>query len=302
MSNARSRILSLILKQFKSRASFDEQGINAYRAVLENNAVFFRLGSRVSVEKFSIGHIDAAWIIPQNSEPAKGSPERLIMYTHGGGYIAGSINSHLDLVSRISLATGFRVLLFNYRLAPEYPFPQGLQDVRAVYAWIMENYGDNHRISLAGDSAGGGLTLALLAGLLKEGLPLPACTALISPWLDLECKNRSHETCREKDPMISPDDLKIVARLYTDKPLFDPMISPINNDFKGLSPVLIQVGDNEVLKDDSRNLAQKLESDGVNVHLELWEEMFHVWHYFARVLPQGDQAIEQLAGFISSYG
>lgn len=296
MSNARSHILSLILKQFKSRASFDENGIDAYRSVLENNRLFFRLGSSVSVEKFTIDHIESTWITPKSK-----TGSRIIMYTHGGGYVAGSINSHLDLASRICMETGSKVLLFNYRLAPEHPFPEGLHDVQTVYHWVMANFKGTHRICLAGDSAGGGLTLALLAGLLKEKSTLPECIALVSPWLDLECKNPTYETCRDKDPMIDPDDLKYVARLYTDQPLSDPMISPINNSFKGLPPILIQAGDNEVLKDDSRILARKLEADCVNVQLEIWEDMFHVWHYFARVLPEGVRAIQQMADFIKSH-
>ncbi len=296
MIRTRSHILTLIFRYLKNRATFDATGIDQYRAVLEKNAGVLNLDSRVWAEKFSIKHIDACWFYPKNTQP-----DRIIMLTHGGGYIAGSIKSHTDLASRICRHTQSKVLLFNYRLAPEHPFPKGLDDVKTVYDWISKNHGHTHKICLAGDSAGGGLTLALLAGLLKNKAPLPACSVLISPWIDLECKNASHETHREKDPMFNPDDLKLVARLYTDKPLSDPFVSPINNNFKGLSPTLIQAGDNEVLRDDSKLLAEKLKTAGVDVQLEIWDHMFHVWHYFARYIPEGKEAIIQLSEFIKQH-
>ncbi|MBU1345161.1 MAG: alpha/beta hydrolase [Proteobacteria bacterium] len=296
MSKTTSHILSAILEHLKSSPTFESTGIEQYRKLLEKSAAAFKPSTTLVTKSFSIAAIDAQWLIPlQHNE------NRIILYTHGGGYIAGSINSHKDLASRIAVAAEAKVLIYNYRLAPEHPFPKGLMDVKTVYQWLIDTYCHTYNISLAGDSAGAGLTLALLAGLLNDGHPLPVCSVLISPWIDLECKNNSFIENQGKDPMLHQHILKKTARLYTDKDLSNPMISPINNNFSGSSPFLIQTGENEVLADDSKLLAKKLKAAGVSVQLEIWDEMFHVWHYFARYLSQGRQAIQQIGNFIKTY-
>lgn len=291
-----SHILSAIFRQLKSRPGFDAVGIEQYRKLLEKSALAFKPDTSMEIMPFHIDAIEAEWI-----RPAKHDSSRIIMYVHGGGYIAGSTVSHRDLASRIAGASHTRVLIFNYGLAPEHPFPEGLLDVKRVYQWLTDTYGDTHNISLVGDSAGAGLALSLLSELLRETLPLPACTALISPWADLECKNNSHIENQEKDPMLSQETLKKTARYYTDKDLSTPLVSPINCDFTGSPPLLIQTGGHEVLVDDSKILAKKLEAAGVTVQLEIWEGMFHVWHYFARYLPEGRQAIGHIADFIKAH-
>ena len=296
MSKRTSRILSAIFRQLKSRPNFESVGIEPYRQLLEKSALVFKPHNAIKVEPFCIKTIEAQWL-----NPLQQNKNRILLYVHGGGYIAGSIKSHQDLASRIAIASEAKALIFNYRLAPEHPFPEGLTDVKTVYQWLTSKYGDTHKISLVGDSAGAGLTLALLAGLLNDGHPLPTCAALISPWIDLECKNKAHLENHEKDPMLTQTVLKKTARLYTDKDLSNPMISPINNNFSGLSPVLIQAGEHEVLINDSKILAQKLKEAGTTVQLEIWEEMFHVWHYFAKYLSEGRKAIHHIGNFIKQY-
>ncbi|MBW2655544.1 MAG: alpha/beta hydrolase fold domain-containing protein, partial [Deltaproteobacteria bacterium] len=166
---------------------------------------------------------------------------------------------------------------------------------------VTDNFQTTHTISLVADSAGAGLALSLLSGLLTDGHPLPACSVLISPWIDLECKNNSHIENQEKDPMLSQRILKKTARFYTDKDLSDPLISPVNNDFSGITPVLIQAGEREVLVDDSKILSKKLTEAGATVQLEIWDDLFHVWHYFARYLSEGRQAIQHIGKFIKKY-
>jgi monoterpene epsilon-lactone hydrolase len=256
----------------------------------------FKPDISVKIEPVSINNIKAQWLIPLNLRK-----NRIIMYVHGGGFIAGSIKSHQDLATRIAIASDSRVLIFNYALAPENPFPKGLEDVKAVYKWLIEKYSDTTKISLIGDSAGAGLSLALLAGLLKKKLPIPACSILISPWIDLECKNTSMIENAPKDPMLSPAILKTTARLYTDKDLSNSSISPINNDFSGICPILIQAGEHEVLIDDSKILAKKLKKTGATVELEVWEDMFHVWHYFSKYLSEGRDAINNIGNFIKKH-
>lgn len=293
MSQTTSRILSVIFKQLKSRPTLESVGIAQYRTLLEKSASVFKPDKSIDIRPVHIKTIEAEWLIPEAV-----NKNRIILYVHGGGYIAGSIRSHRDLASRIAKAANAKVFIFNYRLAPENPFPKGLSDVNTVYNWLFDTFHNTHNISLVGDSAGAGLSLSLLTGLSMEGRPLPLCSVLISPWIDLECKNNSHIENSKKDPMLSQETLKKTARLYTHKNVSHPMISPINGDLSGLSPILIQVGENEVLIDDSKLLAQKLEAADVTSQLEIWEDMFHVWHYFAKYLLEGRQAIKNIGDFI----
>ena len=296
MSKMTAIILAAIFKQLRSRPTFESVGIEQYRTLLEKSALAFKPDKSIKIEPFNINAIEAQWLLPLHH-----NKKRIILFIHGGGYIAGSINSHKDLASRIAIASDAKVLIFNYRLAPEHPFPKGLTDVRTVYKWLINNLPDTHKISLVADSAGAGLALTLLSGLLIESRPLPVCSVLISPWIDLECKNKSHVENQGKDPMLSQSILKKTARLYTDKDLSNPLISPINSEFSGISPLLIQTGEHEVLVDDSKILSKKLDEAGATVQLEIWEEMFHVWHYFAKYLSEGRQAIKHIGDFIKKY-
>jgi epsilon-lactone hydrolase len=296
MNKTTMHILSSILRHLKSQPTFESVGINQYRRLLEKSAMAFKPDKSITMESLCIKGIKAQWLLPLHH-----NEQRIIMYIHGGGFIAGSINSHKDLASRIAIASQAKVLIFNYGLAPENPFPKGLTDVRTVYKWLMDHFQENNTISLVADSAGAGLALALLSGLLTNDRPLPSCSVLISPWIDLECKNSSYIENQDKDPMLSQSILKKTACLYTDQDKSIPLISPINNEFSGLTPVLIQTGDQEVLIDDSKILAEKLKMAQVTVHLEIWKDMFHVWHYFARYLSQGRRAIKGIGNFIKKY-
>ncbi len=297
MTTTSSHILCAIFKQLRSRPSFDSIGIEKYRALLEKSALAFKPDRSIGTESFHINNIEAQWLRPLHY-----NEKHIIMHIHGGGYIAGSIKSHRDLASRIAKACDAKVLIFNYRLAPEHPFPAGLEDVKTVYKWLTNKYPDGYKISIVADSAGAGLALVLLSMALQESLPLPVCSVLLSPWVDLECKNSSLVENQTKDPLLNLNALQKTARLYTDHDdLSNSLISPVNNDFSGICPVLIQTGDNEVLLDDSKILAKKLEEAGAIVQLDIWEEMFHVWHYFAKYLSEGQEAIQEIGNFIKKY-
>ncbi len=296
MSKTTSHILATLFRYLKSHPTIEQVGVQPYRTLLEKSALAFKPDTSIKMQPIMINAIEAQWLIPENH-----SAPRAILYVHGGGFIAGSIHSHRDLASRIAKACDARLLIFNYRLAPEHPFPEGLTDVRNVYEWLIHQYGGSHDIILVGDSAGAGLALSLLSGLLQDRSPLPFCSVLISPWLDLECKNSSHFENKDKDPMLQTDILKKTAALYTDKNLSHPLISPINNDFSGMTPILIQTGENEILLDDSNRLAQKLKAAGAIVELDIWEGMFHVWHYFAKYLSEGREAIQKIGVFVRQH-
>ena len=296
MGKTTSHILSALFRHLKSHPTIEQVGVQPYRTLLEKSATAFRPDKSIQMHPFMINAVEAQWLFPETHDG-----RRMILYVHGGGFIAGSMNSHRDLASRIAKVCDAKVLIFNYRLAPEHPFPEGLMDVRTVYEWLIRECRDSHDIILVGDSAGAGLALSLLSELLSDRYRLPVCSVLISPWIDLECKNLSHSENRDTDPMLSTDILKKTAALYTHKNLSHPFISPINNDFTGITPILIQTGENEILLDDSKILTQKLKAAGAVVELEIWEGMFHVWHYFAKYLSEGRQAIRGIGKFVRQH-
>ena len=296
MVEMNARILASIFEYLKNRPTIESIGIESYRQLLEKGAAAFKPDETVRFDAFTVNNIPCEFAVPENDEG-----KSLIVYVHGGGYIAGSINSHRELGSRIARYTGSKLLLFDYRLAPEHPFPEGLEDVQAVYQWVLDRCDPGTSIALVGDSAGGGLALTLVSLLLKNKARLPACLCLMSPWIDLECKNDSHTDDAIHDPMLNQAILEKTARFYTDRDLSDPMISPINNDFSGICPVLIQVGGHEVLLDDSKKLHEKLKTISALVTLEVWDEMFHVWQYFSRYLKEGRDAVRSISNFIQKH-
>jgi acetyl esterase/lipase len=289
-----SRVLSSILKHLKSMPTFDEIGIKRYRTLLEVSARAFKPDKNIMFKPVKINRIMAEWIIPKDI-----SSNKTILFLHGGGFIAGSINSHRDLSSRIAKASKARVLIINYRLAPEHSYPAGLEDAMTSYKWLLNKKILPGQIAFAGDSAGGGLTLALLAKIKETGLPVPSSAVFFSPWVDLENKNRSIKKNEDIDPMLDKRMLKKTARLYSNKQnLSNPFVSPINSDFTNLCPMLIHVGKNEVLLDDSLLLAQKAQKAGVKTTIEVFDNMFHVFQYFARYLPVARTSLKKAGLFI----
>ncbi len=206
------------------------------------------------------------------------------------------------MAARISRASGARVLAINYRLAPEHPFPAAVEDATAAYRWLLAQGIAPNRIVIAGDSAGGGLTISTLLALRDAKQPLPAAAVPISPWTDLAATGESLRTLAGKDPMVQAEPLKEMAKLYLGKAdAKNPLASPLYADFKGLPPMLIQVGGAEILLDDAKRVADKAKAAGVMVELEVWDEMVHVWHVFAKLLPEGQQAIDRIGRFVREY-
>jgi monoterpene epsilon-lactone hydrolase len=289
-----SRVLSSILKHLKSMPTFDEIGIKRYRTLLEVSARAFKLDKDIKFQPVNINGIKGERIIPEDV-----SSNKTILFLHGGGFVAGSIDSHRDLCSRIAKASNTEVLIINYRLAPEHPFPEGLEDALTAYKWLLSNQILPDQIALAGDSAGGGLTLALLAKIKNLNLPMPCAAVFFSPWVDLENKNKSIIDNEDDDPMLDKRMLDQTARLYSsNQDITNPFISPINNDLSGLCPILIHVGENEVLLDDALIFEKKARNAGVKTSIEVFENMFHVFQYFARYLPIARESIEKAGKFI----
>jgi epsilon-lactone hydrolase len=220
-----------------------------------------------------------------------------LLYLHGGGYSLGSLDTHAELMGRLSRACRVVVTGIDYRLAPEHPYPAAIEDAIAGYHYLLGEGIPPQRIVLAGDSAGGGLALACLLSLDASGLPQPAGVALMSPWTDLTFTGESVRTRATVDPMISPEGLVPTGRLYhgAADPA-DPLISPLFGDLRDLAPMLIQVGDHEILLDDSTRLAERARAQGVLVELEVYDEAFHVFQVVAG-LPESDAALASIGRF-----
>lgn len=251
-------------------------------------------GSRV--EPVDAGGVPGEWVTAPGV-----TGDRVVVYFHGGGYVIGSLDSHRAHVARLSAATDARVLNVDYRLAPEHPFPAAIDDAVAAYRWVLASGVRPEAIALAGDSAGGGLTLATLLALRDAGDPLPAAAVPISPWADLELTGESISSRAERDLMCSEAGLKEMAAWYTaGHDVRHPYVSPIHGDPSGLPPLLIHVGDAEILLDDAVRFADAATGAGVDVTLEVWDDMPHVWHVFAGLLPEADQAVARVGSWLDT--
>ena len=222
---------------------------------------------------------------------------RAILYLHGGGYVIGSRYSHTPLASHLAAAAGVPVLLAEYRLAPEHPWPAAVDDAETVWRWMLDQGLDASRGAIAGDSAGGGLTLAVLHRLREAGVALPAGAACLSPWVDLEGTGESATSGAVDDPMIRLDGLREMGRLYAGDDVRAPEASPLHAELGGFPPLLIQVGTRELLLDDARRIAERARAAGVAVTLEEEDGLVHVWQAFAGV-PEADAAVERLGRWL----
>ena len=221
-----------------------------------------------------------------------------VLMLHGGGYCWGGLDTHREVAARIAHAARRPVYLLDYRLAPEHPFPAALDDAAGACRELRSLCG-GAPLSLVGDSAGGGLSLATCLRLRAAGDPLPDRMVLISPWVDLTQSGDSIRQRVELEPMLNPQTLDVCAQRYAaGRSLEDPQLSPLWADLAGLPPVLIQVGENEILLDDSRRLAERLALAGGSVELEITPGMWHIWHLFASAIPEGQTAIHRLASFL----
>lgn len=227
-------------------------------------------------------------------------PERHVLYLHGGGYISGAPAYYRHFTWRIADAVRACVWAMEYRLAPEHPFPAALEDAVAGYTWLAEKAPDTRRLFVMGDSAGAGLALGLLMKLRDDGGPLPGAAVAMSPWTDLALTGGSLASNAVADPMLNADSLPQLTRFYlAGADPRTPYASPLYGNAAGLPPVLIQVGSDEILRDDAVRMAEKLREENPKSRLEIWARMPHVWQLFVPVLPEAHRAIAQIGEFIS---
>ena len=244
-------------------------------------------------DSLDIRGIPAAWMKLQRPHKRK----HAILYCHGGGYTSGNLGYSKVLASKMTQCTGFDVLAFEYRLAPESPYPAAIEDAETVWDYLMHlGYGAGD-IVVAGDSAGGNMALALCHKLKAEERMLPGALLLMSPWTDMTCSGKSYEERADIDPMLTKDYMKAVSKAYAgEEDLSNPMLSPLFGDFKGFPPTLIQVGSHEILHSDSERLCERMKEAGVSCRLEVWEDMWHVFQMFP--LKKSAYALDCMAHFL----
>ena len=295
-----AKVLEMIRENAERLADGAQRGIPEMRADFAANAL-------PPTEAATITAVDAngvpgEWITVPGSDP-----NRRLLYVHGGGYVIGSTATHRRLCEDIAAASGCSILNLDYRLAPEHPFPAAVDDAIAGLQFMQENGPDGPGVAqstfVAGDSAGGGLTLATLLAARERDVTLPNAAIGISAWTDMAVTGESITTRADADPLITDAAMiKLMAAAYVGGGNAEaPLASPVYADYAGLPPLLLQVGDAEVLLDDTRRVTERARAAGVDVTEEVWDEMFHVWHAFAPMLPEGREAIARIGEFVKQH-
>jgi acetyl esterase/lipase len=286
--------LDSLVTLLRSRAEPPDHDVAKARTRFEKTAVFLGGAPDAKIEKVDAGGVPSEWVMAPGCDTG-----RAILYLHGGGYAIGSLNTHRRLAYDISAASAAKVLLIDYRLAPEHPFPAAVDDAASAWRWLLQQGFAPNRLAIAGDSAGGGLTIATLVNLRDKKLGLPACAAALSPWVDLEGLGNSITTRAAQDPMVQKDGLLWMAKMYLNgKNPKTPLAAPLHADMKDLPPVLIQVGSAETLLDDAIRIAEKMHAAGVDARLAIWPNMLHVFPLFAPILSEGRDGCIEIGNFI----
>ena len=267
------------------------------------NRAFLDAGARPLAKGVNGTLINANEVTAEMQIPEGAVSDAVILYFHGGGYVGGSIASHRNLTGSLALASNCKVLSVEYRLAPESPHPAAVEDAINSYKWLLSEGYDPKKIAICGDSAGGGLAIAVQLKIRDEGLPLPAASAPISPWIDMGLSGDTMSTRQSRDPLIRLDLIREFKSQFLgpNNNSDDPYASPLQADLCGLPPMLIHGGDDEMLLSDSQRLAEKASAAGVLVTLEVWPEMIHVWHTFVGLFPEAQDGINRIAEFLSAH-
>lgn len=309
MPSIQSQLFNTILRNrhlLKFRLKKDSwdwnTSIPAFREECEKGARKVKLPPDIEVLAAHIPSLPegltAEWIQPVRQLDRNEEEEAIIFYAHGGGYVSGSCSDHRGFVAKFVQGSAVRALQYEYRLAPEHPFPAALEDTLTAYRWLLSQGVSPDRIIIAGESAGGGLCLSALLALRDQQLPLPAAAVALSPWTDLTLAGESHRT-RAKVAIDPPGMAMVCSKYYVGEnhPTL-PWISPLYGDLHGLPPILIFVGNDERMRDDSIRFAEKARGAGVNVTLRVGDGMVHCYPLFAPLFPEATQAMEEISTFI----
>lgn len=294
MASLQHTLLSLYLRILKRKQSKSSEPVKLRRKLINDVAKRFKLPQGLKIERLSANGVPVEWM------SFEAPRDRIIMYLHGGAYVAGSLQSHRHLVSSLSMAANAEAMAVDYRLAPEHPFPAALDDALSAYLWLIKKH-SSEKVIIAGDSAGGGLAVALIAKLLEDKLALPRAAVLLAPWVDLTGLSPTISSVGKRDVILSEGMLTSSAKMYAHTyPLDQPYISPINSQLSGFPKTLIQVGTKDMLLNDSRVLSEQLKQLGSQVVYEEWKGAMHVWHFFTYLLPESKRAINSIGKFIDN--
>lgn len=268
--------------------------VNHLRSILESTTMLATLPWGVTLKNIKFDLFDSEWLVPRDVEP-----ERVLLYLHGGGYVIGSPHSHRALAGKIAKGISASCLLIDYRKAPENPFPAALDDAYTSYIYLLNEGYLPENIVVVGDSAGGGLTMALQYELRDYHKPLPLCSVLLSPYLDLTRTGKSIEENAKNDRFLDVFEMRKWAEMYAvDHDFSNPLLSPLFGDLKGLPPILVQASESEVLYDDSTRFVAKAKKQGLDVTFQKWHGLIHWWHMFGG-MPEAHEAIEKIIDFIN---
>jgi len=240
--------------------------------------------------------LPAMWVLPKGCVK-----DRALLCSHGGGYVVGSMYTHRKLFGHIAKAVGCRALIVDYRLAPERPHPGPVNDMASAYRWLLEHEGlKPEHIAFTGDSAGGALALTTVAAVRQQGLPLPAATMPMSPWAGPDTSGETYVTNMDRDALVSKNTTDSLGSLFIGEKgnPYDPLANPLYIDYAGYPPIYLQVGDAEVLLDDSRRIASKAKNEGADVRLDIFPDMQHVFEFLAGVAPEADDAVARMAAWV----
>jgi monoterpene epsilon-lactone hydrolase len=294
LTMAKSPQLDQVIRLIRARATAPRKSLEEDRVSYETMLSAMTSDDDIATERVGAGGVPAEWISAPGADHAT-----VLLYLHGGGYVLGSMRTHRVMLGHLARASGCNVLGLDYRLAPENPFPAPVEDTLAAYRWLLTKGYDHRKIVLAGDSAGGGLVVAALVAMRYVGEPLPAAGVCLSPWVDMEATGQSFVTNAASDPSVAKDRILRMAGVYlAGKSPQAPLASPIHADLCGLPPLLVQVGSIETLLDDAKALTERAQAAGVQVELEVWDDMPHVWQHFAPMLPEAQQAIARIGEFV----
>ena len=269
--------------------------VHGARAALDELMGAAPLADGIAVEPVTAGGRPAEWLRPAHA--TRDGPA--LLYLHGGAFRIGSLRAYRPFASQLAAAFGWPLLVLDYRLAPEHPFPAAVEDAVAAYRELLDGDHAASRIALAGDSAGGGLVVSTLVAARDRGLPQPGAAVSLSPLADLTLSGASWATNATRDPYVSLEMAKqAVADYLGEADPRHPLASPVFADLSGLAPILVHASDAEVLADDARALAGAVEASGGDVELGLWPEMTHVWHAMTPAVPEASDAVDQIGAFL----
>lgn len=279
-----------------SGKSADDADLKSHRKTLERSGRLAAPKGNVTIKRFKVGNIPCELIKPDFAH----NPQYAIIYAHGGGYISGGLYFARILAAKMAIATGFTTFSFDYRLAPEYPYPAALEDGMAIWDFLTKNKYTPDHVILAGDSAGGNMVLRMSQNLLAEGKPLPRCLLLFSPWTDMSADSGSYEEMKSLDPVLTKKYITDAANAYIsgEGDPSDPRFSPLFGELTGLPPVYIMAGRNEILLDDSIRLRDEILKAGGKAELDIEEDGWHVYQQMP--VPMAKRAMKRLSDYVCS--